>query len=489
MELNVEGVRDDRGAYENAETVGAAAYALSVWKSKDAKGEELERLLRAELPKIREAELKQVWLWKEIPDEIRARVFPRMTRQDAGVDLLGERKDGGWVAIQAKCFGPKQPLRKGDLRSFNQATGHTEKVMARWVVTTTGKWSPQVERSIPGCAFIHAPSQWANEKRGKKGTEPPKALDQIQEEARRRVMEKLEEWDRVQVKMACGTGKTLTSQRIAEEVVQTGEIVVYATPSIGLTSQSRREWLKEAVRAIRTVVVCSDREAGTGGGTGFTSEVAAPVTTEPTEIAQAVRKAQESVRKEGGYAVVFTTYQSMEQVCKAQEQHGMEGAALMVGDEGHRTTGGVKNGTAKAFQMCHERLKARKRLYQTATPRVYAKRSKKKIVDGVESVENTIDVIDMSDQSIYGPPVHEVSFAKALEARKAERRLCDYRVVVVAIPSTGEYMTQKAKGAERISDTSMLQRIAALALVDVRLLDHFVIGDGEVVSFVERGWL
>ena len=29
----------------------------------------------------------------------------------------------------------------------------------------------------------------------------------------------------------------------------------------------------------------------------------------------------------------------------------------------------------------------------------------------------------------------------------------------------------------------------ALALVDVRLLDHFVVGDGRAVSMAERGWV
>ena len=40
------------------------------------------------------------------------------------------------------------------------------------------------------------------------------------------------------------------------------------------------------------------------------------------------------------------------------------------------------------------------------------------------------------------------------------------------------------------SDRAITKRLAeALALVDVRLIDHFVVGDGEVVSFAERGWL
>ena len=40
------------------------------------------------------------------------------------------------------------------------------------------------------------------------------------------------------------------------------------------------------------------------------------------------------------------------------------------------------------------------------------------------------------------------------------------------------------------TDRAITKRLAeALALVDVRLIDHFVVGDGEVVSFAERGWL
>lgn len=40
------------------------------------------------------------------------------------------------------------------------------------------------------------------------------------------------------------------------------------------------------------------------------------------------------------------------------------------------------------------------------------------------------------------------------------------------------------------ADERLTQRLKdALALVDIRLLDHFVIGDGEVVSFAERGLL
>ena len=40
------------------------------------------------------------------------------------------------------------------------------------------------------------------------------------------------------------------------------------------------------------------------------------------------------------------------------------------------------------------------------------------------------------------------------------------------------------------ADRALTRRLReAVELIDVRLLDHFVVGDGEVVSFAERGWI
>ncbi|HDY7665758.1 TPA: DNA repair protein RadC [Vibrio vulnificus] len=40
------------------------------------------------------------------------------------------------------------------------------------------------------------------------------------------------------------------------------------------------------------------------------------------------------------------------------------------------------------------------------------------------------------------------------------------------------------------ADRRITRRLSdALGLVDIRVLDHFVVGDGEVVSFAERGWI
>ena len=40
------------------------------------------------------------------------------------------------------------------------------------------------------------------------------------------------------------------------------------------------------------------------------------------------------------------------------------------------------------------------------------------------------------------------------------------------------------------ADRRITRRLSdALGLVDIQILDHFVVGDGEVVSFAERGWI
>ena len=144
--------------------------------------------------------------------------------------------------------------------------------------------------------------------------------------------------------MACGTGKTLVSLRVAEKVAPPGGIVIYATPSIALTGQSRRSWLQNAKRPMYTMVVCSDEDEGAGGSTsnftGFVSEIEAPVSTDPKVIAEKVKELSRSLNAvKNGMVAIFATYQSLHRVCTAQEQHGLPQVDFVVADEAHRTAG------------------------------------------------------------------------------------------------------------------------------------------------------
>ena len=131
------------------------------------------------------------------------------------------------------------------------------------------------------------------------------------------VVNHLSNEDRGQLIMACGTGKTYTALRIAERMVPNGGRMLFLAPSIALVSQARREWLRYKTRPLRGLVVCSDR---TSGGRGESedirlSELECPVTTNPEEIASVLNGMN-------GTGIVFCTYQSLENVSKAQLNHG-----------------------------------------------------------------------------------------------------------------------------------------------------------------------
>ena len=436
-----------------ADSLGDRCRALSEKKGTE-KGREFEVLLAEWLPRIPETELEEVWRWSDAPSAVRERIAPRTKRADTGIDLVAKRRDGGLVAIQAKCYGPDQKVDASELGTSALTTGNAE-LAGKWLVTT-GSWTRNLERSAADWTLIHAPTHWSHVTLQDR---PRKNLDAQQREAFDAAVKGLREHDRGTLVMACGTGKTLTSQRVAERLVPNGGLVLYATPSIGLTAQSRREWLREAKRPLHTVVVCSD----IGAGTGWSNEVEAPVTTDPATIAKAVKKAGRATGSERLIAV-FSTYQSMEKLCLAQEEHGLPDIDLMIADEAHRTTGVVKDDDPKAFQMAHHRLQARKRLYQTATPRIFSRRSRKKIVDGIATeIESRVDIHDMDDVSTYGPELHRLTFGEALQAPQEERRLSDYRVVVFFVSDTaGGAEAAGRQAVEKLKDTSLAERIAGL---------------------------
>ena len=80
----------------------------------------------------------------------------------------------------------------------------------------------------------------------------------------------------------------------------------------------------------------------------------------------------------GGRTVVFCTYQSLEKVSEAQKKRYAPAFDLTICDEAHRTCGLSKKDKVKAFQGIHhdDVVRCTKRLYMTATPRLYTRNSK-----------------------------------------------------------------------------------------------------------------
>ena len=301
----------------------------------------------------------------------------------------------------------------------------------RWVVTTS-PWSENALAQVDslGAAvrridFLRHEFEKISEKLHERPVRPPWPR---QREAIDKVVEGLSHHDRGRMIMACGTGKTFTSLRIAESVVPDGGRILFLAPSIALVAQARREWLLHTTRPLGCVVVCSDDSAG-GRSESATemrvSELECPVTTLPQRLGEMLDPSFNTDETR----VVFCTYQSLHRVRDAQTLHGAGVFDLILCDEAHRTTGVVSDQSGASrdsgFQMVHdnERLRGRRRLYMTATPRIYTAASKKSLSG------RGIETVDMDDGDTYGPELERLSFKEAVE----QDLLTDYRVIVLGI--------------------------------------------------------
>lgn len=390
-------------------------------RDESEKGRWFEQLFARIARQEPEFEIDDIWRWAEWPEREK---LTGLDGRDIGIDLVALRTSGEWVAIQCKCYDDHHTLPKGEIDKF--LGGSQQPVFRlRWVVATC-RWSPNAERAIQGAHpqvtqidFRKFLGIQVEEEDAKRPIQEPWPL---QAEAIEDTVAGLQNHDRGRLVMACGTGKTFTSLRIAEQVVGDGERILFAAPTIALVSQARREWLRQTTRKLQCIVVCSDSTAGGRNENEDMriSELECPVTTDPADIAL-------SLTGDGPTRVVFCTYQSLRRVTEAQAYHGAPEFDLAIADEAHRTTGAFVAGRRSEvdFQEFHdeERLRAGKRLYMTATPRLYTERSKSNLAS------RGIDVIDMGDSYVYGPELHRLPFKRAVE----NGMLSDYRVIVLGV--------------------------------------------------------
>ena len=264
-------------------------------------------------------------------------------------------------------------------------------------------------------------------RRGEIGRPDPKILRQDQVEALEAVRAGLVDADRGKLIMACGTGKTLVALRVAEELAGSGQHVLVLVPSLALMAQTVREWCADAVLPLTAFAVCSDTQVGRRRRSRHdvaeleVTDLAFPATTDAASLAREVTGADtDSMR------VVFATYHSISVIAAAQAKEDLAHFDLIVCDEAHRTTGVTFAGEDQSnFVKVHDNavIRGRKRLYMTATPRIYGENAKTKARD-TETV-----LASMDDPALYGEVLFHHGFARAVESGI----LTDYRVIVLAM--------------------------------------------------------
>jgi predicted helicase len=398
------------------------------------KGTQFERLIANYLmtdPQYSDR-LGDVWLWGE---------WPERWGGDDGIDLVArERGTGDYWAIQCKFFDPAHSLQKADIDSFFTASGKRFATKAgdrgftsRLIVSTTDKWSAKAEealadQSIPVTRLwfkdlAESPIDWAQfslDNIKDIRLKPKKEVREHQADAIASVIEGFQEADRGKLIMACGTGKTFTALRLMEDITPTTGRVLFLAPSISLVSQSLREWTAEAVNPIHAFVVCSDTKVGKDEEDIRTHDLAYPATTDAKKLAQAAQAISADRR-----TVIFSTYQSIQVVADAQAK-GFGEFDLIICDEAHRTTGLTLQGEDPSeFLKVHHNhiIRAKKRVYMTATPRIYGDASKTRANDAGAVL------FSMDDEDTFGREFYRLGFGKAVE----RDLLSEYKVLIVAV--------------------------------------------------------
>lgn len=420
--------------------------------SEHDKGTRFERLMRDYLmtDPIYASQLAKVWMWQDFPGR------NDLGGGDTGIDLVALTKSGEYWAVQCKCYAEDAVIDKPAVDSFLSTSSRqfrTENLQTvgfshRLWISTTNRWGSNATKAIqnqnPAVSRINlfdlqeAPINWElleEGVHGKTSRNPTKTLRPHQQLAVDKAHAHFEQSDRGKLIMACGTGKTFTSLRIAECETNGKGLVLFLVPSISLLGQTLREWSAEAKESIKAICICSDPEVSTkkskndDSDSTSTVDLALPASTDVQDIIQQIRYVP--LEEQKGMTVVFSTYQSIEVISRVQKrlknQKDFLGQFdLIICDEAHRTTGVTLSDEEESqFVKVHDNnfIKAKKRLYMTATPRLYSEDLKSKA-----SASDAI-LCSMDDPKIYGEEIYHIGFGESVE----RGLLADYKVLVLTL--------------------------------------------------------
>jgi predicted helicase len=419
--------------------------------SEKDKGDRFERLMQLYLltePYYANV-FKEVWLWNEFPFR------NDLGGSDTGIDLVALTTNGGYWAVQCKCYQESTIINKAAVdsfittagRSFVDNSGQTRRFEHCLWISTTNNWGPNAEEAIrnqtPPVSRIslyhlqNSSVQWDKLMQGMYGEESRKQKKTPYEHQNTAILaskDHFAEHDRGQLIMACGTGKTFTSLKIAEQQTEGKGLVLFLVPSIALLAQTLEEWTAEASQPINAICICSDAEVSkkkTKNEDTDTFSIVDLALPASTDVPAILKQFREALNTEG-MTVVFSTYQSIDVISKAQKEYqakyGNEKGIfdIIICDEAHRTTGvTLSDEDESAFVKVHYNkfIQGRKRMYMTATPRLYSVESQKKAVymDAV--------LCSMDDEKLYGKEIYRIGFGESVN----KGLLSDYKVLVLTV--------------------------------------------------------
>ena len=420
-----------------------------IFSNERDKGTAFEKIVKIYLenePKYKSI-IKKVWTWSEFPY--------RENVGDTGIDLVAKTIDDDYWAIQCKFYAEDHEITKGDVDTFLATSskyffinGEKKKYAYRLFASTTNYYNKNAEDALENQdppvgrigleTLLESEIDWKKYSPSKDEIElkEKKTPRKHQERAIEDVLNGFKTYDRGKLIMACGTGKTYTSLRIAEEQLKGKGNVLFLVPSIALASQTLTEWAAQCRYSFNAAIVCSDNKASKGQDS---VDLGFPSTTDINRL----KTWSEKCKKDGrDMNFIFSTYQSIDVVSNFQKLTNYK-IDMIVCDEAHRTTGVTLSDEDESyFVKVHNNdfIKADKRLYMTATPRIYGDAVKTKANDA------SAELCSMDDEEIYGPEFHKLNFSDAVK----QDLLTDYKVLVLAVDE--EYVKKELqdllKGAD-----------------------------------------
>ncbi len=396
------------------------------------KGTAFEKIVKIYLenePKYREI-IEKVWMWTDFPY--------RDNIGDTGIDLVAKTVYDEYWAIQCKFYAEDHEITKGDVDTFLATSskyfyvdGEKRKYDYRLFASTTNYYSKNAEETLldqdPPVGRISLETLLESQIDWKKYSPVQNVIElkdkktprNHQNKAIKDVLYGFKKHDRGKLIMACGTGKTFTSLRIAEEQLNGTGNVLFLVPSIALASQTLTEWAAQCRYSFNAAIVCSDNKASKGEES---IDLGFPSTTDVNRLKKWADKCKYD-GKEMNF--IFSTYQSIDVVSNFQKMTDYH-FDIIICDEAHRTTGVTLSDEDESyFVKVHDDnfIHAKKRLYMTATPRIYG--------DAAKGKANSVnaELCSMDDESIYGPEFYRLSFSDAVK----QDLLSDYKVLVLAV--------------------------------------------------------
>lgn len=246
---------------------------------------------------------------------------------------------------------------------------------------------------------------------------------------------------RGQVHAACGTGKTIMAAASARRLVPRGRVLVLV-PTLDLLAQTVRAW-HEAGHKGPAVTVCSLQD-----DPGLWS-LKVRSTTNPIQLA---------LWHGQGPVTIYATYASLGVLAEAFEGvygQKLDPVDLAVVDEAHRTSGSM----GKAWADIHDQsvIPAYRRLYLTATPRIWEERLNREVTEGVRDPLPREMAASMDDERVFGPVLYKLSLASAV----SRGLLARYQIIVLELKDP-VVTPERLMGEERHSEEVRGQRLGAL---------------------------